>query len=153
MLRQLATFGALVALLSGCIRGEPIPQIGVARQGEDVEVFYGRCKQDRVMRVSIRVVEPDDKGGIVTGPVIWEIRSEEGSKVDQFVVGVTPPDFETIVPAKEPFPVNEQLSVSVKDSRFEGSIGVRIAAIKDGSVFFDGKSIPLEEFERQRPMC
>jgi hypothetical protein len=139
--------------MSACIRGEPLPPIGVTYGGGSIGILYEGCKDEQVLEVSVKEVLPTDSGGIVTGPVHWRIRSDEGLELDRFSVGVTPPGFREVVPSERVLPVDLDLAISIVTTRSQGSTGVRLDETKPGLVSYGGKNVSVEEFERQTGDC
>jgi hypothetical protein len=89
----------VIAFVAGVLLGrdsevDPADRVGVVRRETDVEVIAGRCPDERVRSVEVRVSG---------GPVLWRIESERGTIDREFIVGAAPPPlFDTTV---EPQPL------------------------------------------------
>jgi hypothetical protein len=140
-------------LMAACIRGEPLAPIGVTYEGGSVGILYGGCKGEQVREVSIKEVLPTDRGGIVTGPVHWRIRSDEGLELERFSVGDPPLGFQELEPSDGALPTDRDLSISILTTRSQGNAGVRLDKIKPGFVYFGGENVTGEEFARQTGDC
>ncbi|MGH9041653.1 MAG: hypothetical protein ACRDZ3_15645 [Acidimicrobiia bacterium] len=95
-------------------------------------------------------MEGTDGGGVVTGEVLWKIRSESGVQQSVFEVGETPDGFSVVAPATASLPATGELAVTVKTTRFEGSIDVDPGQVDLESVQTGEKSVSREEFDLER---
>ena len=80
--------------LAGCSEAWPV---GVTLRDGRVAAVFPICDNQLVTKVDLVVQEPTRK-------VLWEIRSDAGSRQTDYVVGEAPPGFVTVVPLSEPLP-------------------------------------------------
>jgi len=152
--RACAFIGVLAISVSACIPfgGEPLPPIAMEGPAEGPSVLYQLCSDERVRRVAVQRVD-SSKGGTVTGPVLWDVRSADGSELERYVVGTTPPGFTPAVVLNGPLPEDELLVVLLETTRFESSADVRLSDIQPGRLLLHGENIDEAEFEVQRAAC
>ena len=100
---------AAVSILACCLVSsacdDPISDIGLQVRGPDqLTILWNPCKQGRLATS----VELEESGG----RIVWQIKSERGSPLREFIVGEEPAGFVTVVPLSEELP-GVRLSPSV----------------------------------------
>ncbi len=141
---------AIVVVVTACVpfRAEPVPPIAIVRDGQVVEILYGRCPGESVSTVRVQRID-HSAGGIVTGPVLWEIQSSAGTEVERIRVGGHIPGFRTIVPLDQQLPTKVPIVVDIQSSRFENSMTVSdVSDAKAGRAYSDGHNYTFAEFEQ-----
>ena len=159
MLSPLAVCG--LVMLTGCIPhvgNSPAPFMAVgtaAREGDQLEMFYFPCRDELLLEVTVQRVDEALGGGLVDGPVLWQVRSAQGVATDRVTLGETPSGFEVAVPLDRPLPMDREILVEMRTSRFE-SADVDVftpSELRSDEVQVYFGEMPREEFEAQNLDC
>lgn len=145
-------------MLTGCIPHagtSPSPTMAVAREGDRLEMFYLACQDELLLEVTVQRIDEVLGGGLVDGPVLWQVRSAQGVAIDRVTLGETPAGFEVAVPLDGPLPMDGEILVGMRTTRFE-SADVDVftpSKLRPDEVQVYFGEMPREEFEDQPAGC
>jgi hypothetical protein len=148
----------ILIMLSGCIPhvgNSPAPFMAVAREGDRLEMFHFACQDELLHEVTVQRIDEVLAGGVVNGPVLWQVRSTKGVATDRVILGETPSGFEVTVPLNSQLPLDRDISVSMRTSRFEET-GVDVftpSELRSDEVRVYYSEMPRQEFEAQTFDC
>jgi hypothetical protein len=148
---------ALVALaLSsfGCILGDPSPAqdlaIGLTDAGDTV-LLVRRCPEDaRVLEVAF--MRPKGRIGREDDVLIWAIQSVVGSSLERFPLGVTPGEFQEIVPLTAAVSAEDTIAAEVvfNVTKTPARISVETASLNpDSFLTMGGRRLTEDGFRRR----
>lgn len=150
-LRPLVTSLLVGCCMSACslVPGDPGPPIAVRGSGSDSlgGVLVLLCPNVGVLSVSIS--ENTSKGSeMKPGKVLWRIEASEPSTISEFIPGVNPAGFNTIVAA--PAAISGDIVISVQTTRKVDTAGVRIRALPEDAVRYQGREMTTTAFYAKR---
>jgi len=145
---------SLLFMLTGCIPHlgtSPAPFMAVGREGKQLEMFYPSCRDDLLLEVTVRRIDAVRAGGLVDGPVLWQVQSAKGEAIYRVTLGETPSGFDVTVPLKGHLPLDRQISVEMRTARFENTdVDVFTPSeLRSDEVQVYFGEMPREEFEAE----
>jgi len=133
--------GAIVLAIGsgGCSADWPL---GVTMRDGHIVAVFPVCDDDVVTRVALLVEQPSFE-------VLWEIRSEEGSRRTEYVVGEAAPGFVTTVPLPVGSPHGVAfLEVNVNNRPFVAWTGFRVADLEEGKILWHDEKVGFDRLQR-----
>lgn len=150
MLRGVAAIGmaALYASACGPFVGDPGRPVAIQGSGSERlgAVLLLLCPGERV--VSLQIGKDVGKGSEPKlGDVLWSVEALEPSQpssLSEFLPGVEPRGFRTLVPA--PLDLTGDVAISFWTTREKGLVGIRIRPLPQQMVWFHGHTMTRSAF-------
>lgn len=156
-MRRVRLWPCLLLLALGAFACDDFPADGLVGVRTDsagsfrIQVFL--CPGDEV--TSVRLVKVT---GSVFGdgddPVLWAIRSSDGSRVDEFVPGRVSPGFSEEVPLKGDIERGAELGVLIDGPGGSPGVAFRMEDLRPGFLYSKGEFLTEPEFrDRAADVC